>query len=67
MEIPVTVLFLVNTIHSWPQVIGMWSWLIDKVTFGMASNDPALLEQMEQGERMKFLLKQVKIKLLRGE
>ncbi|XP_018574148.1 kinetochore protein NDC80 homolog [Anoplophora glabripennis] len=53
-----SVLKTVNTMHSWPQVIGMWSWLIDKVNLCKDMDDFSFTDHLEPEERRKFLLKQ---------
>ncbi|KAJ8921318.1 hypothetical protein NQ315_002932 [Exocentrus adspersus] len=48
----------VNTIHSWPQVIGMWSWLIDKVNLETIAHDPSCANHLEPDERTKWYIRQ---------
>ncbi|KAJ8984407.1 hypothetical protein NQ317_003990 [Molorchus minor] len=53
-----SVLKTVNTLHSWPQIIGMWSWLIDKVNLGRTFNVDEYTESLDHEDRWKFLFKE---------
>ncbi|KAG5877043.1 hypothetical protein JTB14_006523 [Gonioctena quinquepunctata] len=53
--IALSVLKTVNTMHAWPQVIGMFAWLIDKINI-VKGPDNISLDNMEVEDRQKYLL-----------
>ncbi|XP_072397807.1 uncharacterized protein Ndc80 [Diabrotica undecimpunctata] len=52
-----SVLKTVNTMHSWPQVIGMFGWLIDKVN--LVDNGKIDLSKLTPGEQQQCTLTQL--------